>query len=154
MEQISRKCKKLLTFCKGVLYYKCKNYFILGGVIMKDLLKKLGFRKMDEMEREIVFKAQRNAYYFLIAALFVWTLYESYLVYTEHTQLNLIPCMLLIAASLIQTFSQLLMTRNAVKDDEDSFETGPLLKIIFLVIVVVGVIVTIGVAFLTMGVRL
>ena len=121
---------------------------------MKNLLKKLGFRKMDEMERQIAFKAQRNAYSFLLVALFVWSLYESYQVYAEHSQLNLIPCMLLVAASLVQNFSQLIITRNAVKDDEDSYETDPLLKIILLVLVVFGIIVTVGVTFMTMGVQL
>ncbi len=120
---------------------------------MKHFLKKLGFHKPDEMERHIVFRAQRNSYIFLVAALLVWSLYESYRVYAYHTRLNLIPCMLLTAAALIQTFSQLIMTRNAVKDDEDSFETAPLLKLIILVCAVASVIATIGAAFLLMGVR-
>lgn len=121
---------------------------------MKKFFKKLGFRKMDEMEQQIAFKAQRNALVFLLAALFVWTLYESYKVYAFHTSLNLIPCFLLVAASGIQTLSQLIMTRNAVKDDEESFETSPLLKIIIWICVVVGVIVTIGSAIIIMGVKL
>ena len=121
---------------------------------MKIFFKKLGFRKMDEMEQHIAFKAQRNALMFLLGALFVWTLYESYKVYAFHSQINLLPCFLLVVASSIQTISQLIMTRNAVKDDEDSFETSPLLKIILWVCVVVGVIVTIGTAIVIMGVKL
>ncbi len=121
---------------------------------MKKFFKKLGFRKMDEMEQHIAFKAQRNALGFLLIALFIWSLYESYKVYAFHTSLNLFPCMLLVAASCIQTLSQLIMTRNAVKDDEDSFETSPLLKIIIWVCVVVGVIATIVAAIMIMGVKL
>lgn len=105
---------------------------------MKGILKKLGFRKMDEMEKYIAFKAQRNAYIFLIVALFIWSTYESMKVFAYHTRLNLIPCML----------------RNAVKDDEDSYETAPLLKIIILICVVTGMIVTIGASFILMSVRI
>ena len=121
---------------------------------MSKLFKKLGFRKMDEMEQHIAFKAQRNVLIFLLIALFGWTLYESYKVYVFHTPLNLFPCFLLVAASWIQIFSQLIMTRNAVKDDEDSFETSPLLKIIILICVIVAVIVTIGAAIIIMGTKL
>ena len=99
---------------------------------MKGIWKRLGFRRPDEMERFILFKAQRNAYLFLIAALFLWTVYESCRVYIHHSRLNLMPCLLLVGASLIQGFSQLVMTRSAVKDDDDSYETGPLVRIVVL----------------------
>lgn len=121
---------------------------------MKSLLKKLGFRRMDEMERYIAFRAQRNAYLFLVAALVVWTFAESWRVYAQHTRLNLIPCMLLAVSSLIQSFSQIIMTRNAVKDDEDSCETAPLLRLILLICVVAGVVVTVGAAMVLMSVRI
>ncbi|MBQ4645666.1 MAG: hypothetical protein IJB72_07895 [Clostridia bacterium] len=111
---------------------------------MKKLLKNLGFHKMDEMEQHIAFKAQRNALVFLLSALFIWTIYESYKVYTFHSELNLFPCFLLATASCIQTFSQLIMTHNAVKDDEESPKASPLLKTILICLVVVAVIITIG----------
>ena len=88
----------------------------------KDLLP----RRPDEMERAILFKAQRNAYLFLTAALLVWSLAESWDVYARRDPLNLLPCLLLGTAALVQGFSQLVLTRRAVKDDEDSRETGPL----------------------------
>jgi nitric oxide reductase large subunit len=84
----------------------------------------------------------------------LWTLYEAHQVFAFDSTLNPIPCILLATASSIQTFSQLIMIRNAVKDDEDSFETSPLLKIIVWICVVVGVIVTIGAAVVIMGVKL
>ena len=55
---------------------------------MKRFLKRLGFHSPDEMEKAILFKAQRNAYFFLTAALFFWSLYESCQVYIYHNQLN------------------------------------------------------------------
>lgn len=120
---------------------------------MKGILRRLGLRRMDEMERHIAFRAQRNAYFFLIAALLAWSFYESYRVYAYHTRINPLPCALLGAAGLIQTFSQLVMARNAVKDDEDSLETAPLLGIIVLICVVAGAAATVGAAIILMGVR-
>ncbi len=120
---------------------------------MKNFFNKLGFRKMDEMEQHIAFKAQRNALLFLIISLLIWSLYESYKVYALNSTLNLVPCFLLCGSSCVQLFSQLIISRNAVKDDEDSFETFPLLKIIILVCVVVGIIATVGAAIIIMGVK-
>lgn len=122
--------------------------------MMKNFFKKLGFRKMDEMEKHIAFKAQRNAFLFLELALLGWSFYESYKVYTYQTRLNALPCLILSGALVIQGFSQLIMTRNVVKDDEDSCETWPLFKIILSCLAVTAVIISIGVAFIIMGVRL
>lgn len=108
---------------------------------------------MDEMERYILFKSQRNAYIFLVAALAAWAFYESYQVYTRHSRLNLTPCLLIAAAALVQALSQLILTRRAVQGDEDSFETGPLVGIVVLVCTVAGVVVTIGAAVVLLCVR-
>lgn len=120
---------------------------------MKRIFEKLGFRKMDEMERHILFKAQRNAYLFLIAALVIWSFYESIQVYIHHSRLNLLPCLLLTAAVLIQSFSQMILTRSAVKDDEDSYETGPLIKLVLLACVIAAAAATAVAAVVLMGVR-
>ncbi len=120
---------------------------------MRRMFERLGFRRMDEMERHILFKAQRNAYLFLVAALVIWSFYESIQVYIHHSRLNLLPCLLLTAAVLIQSFSQLALTRGAVKDDEDSCETGPLVKLVLLACAAAAVAVTAGAAVVLMGVR-
>ena len=120
---------------------------------MNRVWKKLGLRKPDEMERFILFRAQRNAYLFLVAALLCWSLYESCRVYIHHTRLNLLPCLLLGAAALIQSFSQMALTRNAVKDDEDSYETGPLIKLVLLACVIAAAAATAVAAVVLMGVR-
>ena len=106
---------------------------------MKRIFEKLGLHKMDEMEQHILFKAQRNAYLFLVIALMVWSFYESAQVYLHHSRLNLLPSLLLTAAVLIQSFSQLVLRRNAVKDDEDSCETGPLARMVVLACAAAGV---------------
>lgn len=120
---------------------------------MKRILQKFRLHRPDEMERYILFKAQRNAYLFLVAALVIWSFYESWTVYIRHSRLNLIPCFLLVAAGLIQTFSQLHLTRNAVKDDEDSYETGPLVRLVVLACAVAGIIATVAAAVALLCVR-
>ena len=120
---------------------------------MNRFWKKLGLRKPDEMERFILFRAQRNAYLFLVAALLCWSLYESCRVYIHHTRLNLLPCLLLGAAALIQSFSQLVLTRNAVKDDEDSRETGPLALLVVAACAVTGIVAALIAAVVLLGVR-
>lgn len=121
---------------------------------MKQILKKLGFRFPDEMEKAIRFKAQSNAYLFLVISLLIWSLYESYKVYTAHSELNLFPCLLLVIAAGIQTLSQCIMTHNAVKDNEDSYETGPLIKIVLLICVIAGVIATAVASIVLLSVKL
>lgn len=120
---------------------------------MKQFLKRLGFHSPDEMEKAILFKAQRNAYIFLVISLVAWSLYESYKVYVYHSRLNLIPCFLLVMAMAIQSLSQFIMTRNAVKDDEDSYETGAIVKVIVLICVIVSIIATVVTAIVLMGVK-
>lgn len=120
---------------------------------MKKLRKHIRFHKMDEMEKYIAIRAKRNSYLFLVVALLVWSLYESCQVYVHHTRLNLIPCLLLTGAAAIQALSQLIMTRSAVKDDEDSCETAPLFKIIVLLCAVAGVAATVSAAVLLTAVR-
>lgn len=115
-------------------------------------MKKL-FRKMDEMERYISYRSQSYAYLFLIISLFCWTMYESYKVYTYHTTLNLFPCMLLVSASLIQSFSQLLLQRNAVKDDEEYRTDSSLFRIILLICAISSLIVSIGAVIVIMGAK-
>lgn len=121
---------------------------------MKPLLKKLRFHKADEMERAILLRAQRNSYIFLVAALFIWSLYESCRVYLYHTRLNPLPCLLLAAAAVVQVFSQLLLTRRAVQGDEDSHETGPLLMLVALVCAIAAIAATAAAAAVFMVVRL
>ena len=117
-------------------------------------MKKKLFHRMDEMERHILLKAQRSAYLFLVAALAVWSFYESWQVYARHTRINLLPCLLLVGASLVQGFSQLIQIRRAVQGDEDSYETGPLVRIVMLACGAAGLLAVIGAAAALLCVRI
>ena len=65
----------------------------------------------------------------------------------------MIPCFLLVITMAIQSLSQFIMTRNAVKDDEDSYETGAIVKVIVLICVIVSIIATVVTAIVFMGVK-
>lgn len=120
---------------------------------MKKFFARLGFRKMDEMEQLIAFKAQRNAYGFLILALLGWTVWEGWGAFRTQSKAGLFAGFLLTAAVLVQIISQFVLERNAVKDDEDSYETMPLFKIILWVCIVAGVLLAIGGAGLFLGIK-
>lgn len=82
---------------------------------MKKLFKKLGFRKMDEMEKEIAIKSQRNALIVVISALFVWSIIESIKIYQlKSDELNHLPSMLLVITVLVEIVSQLIYKRRMV----------------------------------------
>lgn len=117
-------------------------------------MKKRSFHRMDEMERHILLRAQRSAYLFLVAALAVWSFYESWQVYARHTRINLLPCLLLVGASLVQGVSQMVQTRRAVRGDEGSCETGPLVRIVMLACVLAGALAVIGAAAALLCVRI
>lgn len=111
---------------------------------MKAFFEKLGFHKMDEMEKNIALRAQRNALLYVMVALLIWSLHESFEVYTKNTALNLFPSFLLITTVLVQLFSQLVLQKRAVKGDEEYHDDHPLWKIIVSVVVASAVIVALG----------
>lgn len=86
---------------------------------MKQLFEKMGFQKMDEMEKEIALKSQRNALTYVIVVLFIWSTYELYCSITQQVDFNKLPCILLITTAWVQTISQLLLKRRAVMGDSE-----------------------------------
>lgn len=111
---------------------------------MKQFFAKLGIHKMDEMEKNIALKAQRNALIYLIGALLVWSLYESYKVHIQNSSVNLAPSFLLVTTALVLIFSQMYLQKQAVKGDDEYQEENPFYKLILVIAIIVGVIVSIG----------
>lgn len=111
---------------------------------MKSFFSKLGFRRMDEMEKDIALKAQRNALIYALLALAIWSLYESFKVYTRHTSLNSVPSFLLVTTSFVLILSQIVLQKRVVKGDDEYKDTTPLLKIIVVGVIVVAIIISIG----------
>ncbi len=108
----------------------------------------------DEMSRQIARTARGHAYAFLLAALTLRCLWETARSLSRQTIPDLLPLALLAGAALVETASRLLLTRRAVKDDEDSFETGPLRGLVLLTCLTLGLAALAGAAWLLLGVRL
>lgn len=111
---------------------------------MKLFFSKLGFRKMDEMEKDISLKAQRNALIYVLLALAIWSFYESFKVYTQHTSLNSVPSFLLVTTSFVLILSQLVFQKRAVKGDDEYKDATPILKIIIVGVIAAAIIISIG----------
>lgn len=111
---------------------------------MKTFFSKLGFRRMDEMEKDIALKAQRNALIYALLALAIWSLYESFKAYTQHTSLNSAPGFLLATTSFVLILSQIVLQKRVVKGDDEYKDTTPLLKIIAAGVIVAAIIISIG----------
>jgi len=99
---------------------------------------------MDEMERAIALKAQRNALVYVFVALFLWTMWESVSFYLYRTNLDLLPCFLLVTTSLVQSFSQLILQKRAVTSDEEYRDPNPLWKTLAAALAVAAIIATVG----------
>ncbi len=109
---------------------------------MKHLFAKLGFRKMDEMERSIALRAQAYSFRFVAAALFVWALYESWVVVPNGGRLDLKPSLLLLTAGLVQVGVQQWLSRRAVAGDEEYREPSLLaaaLPVLFWTLLILAV---------------
>lgn len=119
---------------------------------MKKILKKLGFRKMDEMEKNIALKSQRIALIYIIIALLIWSFYESYKTYAYKTTLNLLPCFLLVSTSCVLIISQAIFKNQAVKDDFDFKTENPIWKYIAITILIAGLIAALGSFILISGI--
>jgi Mn2+/Fe2+ NRAMP family transporter len=119
---------------------------------MKSFFSKLGFRKMDEMEKDIAIKAQRNALIYVLLVLVICSFYESFKVYTQHIPLNLVPSFLLVTTSFVLIISQLVLQKRAVKGDDEYKDTTPISKIIVAGVVVTAIIILIGALIVLSGV--
>lgn len=111
---------------------------------MKSFFSKLGFRKMDEMEKDIALKAQRNALIYVLVVLAILSFYESFKVYTQHTSLNSAPSFLLITTSFVLILSQLVLQKRVVKGDDEYKDTTSIFKIIVVGIIVAAIVISIG----------
>ncbi|SDG58727.1 hypothetical protein [Desulfosporosinus hippei] len=119
---------------------------------MKSFFSKVGFHKMDEMEKNIALSAQRNALIYVLLALAAWSFYESFKAYTQYTSINSAPSFLLVTTSLVQIFSQLVLQKRIVKDDDEYKDDNPLLKIIIVGAIISTIIVSIGAWLIVSGI--
>ena len=68
---------------------------------MKAFFRRLGFRKMDEMERMVALKAQRNALLYGVIFLLGWSIYNAWRALATQSEMDTTPSFLLVTMSLV-----------------------------------------------------
>ena len=89
---------------------------------MKEWFRKMGFRKMDEMERMVALKAQRNALLYGVVFLLGWSIYNSIQAMAAGSRADLTPSFLLVTMSLVLTFSQVYYQKRLLAGSEEGEE--------------------------------
>lgn len=112
---------------------------------MKKWLEKLGFRKMDEMERLIALKAQRNTLLYMVIFLVLWSLHSSLRTIRAHVPLDNTPSLLLTTAVLVLIGSQFYYRHKALSGSEEEKElTGGFLRVFLPVLFLLALLLTVG----------
>lgn len=89
---------------------------------MKEWFRRMGFRKMDEMERMVALKAQRNALLYGVVFLLGWSIYNSIQAMAAGSRADLTPSFLLVTMSLVLTFSQVYYQKRLLAGTEEEKE--------------------------------
>ena len=77
-------------------------------------------KQLDEMDKNIKLRSQSYGFKVAILVMAVWTLYESCLVFfTSAQNPNMIPCIVLMALTLVQYFSASILKRKMTAGDEE-----------------------------------
>lgn len=115
---------------------------------MRDFRKKAGIRKRDEMERNILLKAQRNALIYVKSVFLIWSLHEFYKCYTQSASFSLVPIFILCTTLMVEGFFQFFYQKKAVEGDDEYQEPsaardmiGILFMAIIIAVIVIGIIV-------------
>lgn len=107
---------------------------------MNALFQKMGFHKMDEMEKEIASKARRNALLFVEIIMLIWMIYSAYEELVHHTDINLTPCYILIGINLVEFISRWYLERRMVRGDEEYTQKNTGMMFLFLAVFIAALI--------------
>ena len=101
-----------------MLYFKYQEIF-QEVYVMKKWMKKLGFQEMDEMQRLIALKAQRNALIYAVLFLLAWEGWNLFRTLRYETELDNIPGLLLSTIALVLIGSQIYYQQKVLKGSEE-----------------------------------
>jgi len=103
-------------------------------------------KKIDEMDRHIILRAEALGYKTALLCLAGWTLYESWgtLAGSGTEPMNILPMLILMAVSCVRLFSEMLMKRKMVFGDEEYKAPNKILRGAVAVIVIVAIVLWIG----------
>ena len=101
-----------------MLYFKNQEIF-QEVYVMKKWMKKLGFQEMDEMQRLIALKAQRNALIYAVLFLLAWEGWNLFRTLRYETELDNNPGLLLSTITLVLIGSQIYYQQKVLKGSEE-----------------------------------
>ncbi len=105
-------------------------------------------KKMDEMDRKIQLRAEEISYRITLAILSIWTLYNCRQTLVNGEKYNIIPGLVVCLVVSVQSFSQMVMKRKMIDDDEEYREPNKLLWVILGCLAVVAIVLFIGTIFI------
>lgn len=89
---------------------------------MRKIWNKLGFRKMDEMEQMIAFKAQRNAFLYGVLFLVGWSIYNTCQAVVTQGRVDTMPSLLLSTMVLVLIGSQVFYQHQLMAGTQEGRE--------------------------------
>ena len=101
-------------------------------------------KKMDEMDKNILLRAQALGYKCTLILLSLWTFYNCYQVLAHGAKYSPLPGLVVCFAVCIQGFAQMAMKRKMIAGDEEYREPN---KILWAIVAGVGP----GATFFTLG---
>ncbi|WP_343208601.1 hypothetical protein [Anaerolentibacter hominis] len=101
-------------------------------------------KNMDEMEKLIVLRSQRNALIFITVVLALWTFYSCFRVFAYGERFNIIPSSLLTAAAMVEQFSRKYLEKKMTEGDEEYKASGRFLWILLGAVLLAVLIAVIG----------
>lgn len=101
-------------------------------------------KKMDEMDRNLQLRSEEWGYRFLVLALSMWTLFNSWQTIVNGEKYKPFPCLILCLSICVQSFTQMAMKEKMVEGDDEYKEPSKLVPSIIFSIVLFTVIVSIG----------
>ncbi len=101
-------------------------------------------KKMDEMDRNIRLRSEEFGFKTAVFALAIWTLYESWEYLFNSGSYNSLPTLILLVTLCVQGFSEMVMKRKMISDDEEYKEPNRILWRIIAVIATIAILISIG----------
>lgn len=100
------------------------------------------------MDRSIQLRSEEWGYRAALLALCIWTLCDMYQSLADHSELDMLPCLILCLVVCVQAFSQMAIRQKMVAGDEEYEEPNGLVHAVILAVIFVTVVLALGVHFL------
>lgn len=101
-------------------------------------------KKMDEMDKNTLLRAQALGYKCTLILLSLWTFYNCYQVLVNGAKYSPLPGLIVCFAVCIQGFAQMVMKRKMIAGDEEYREPNKILWAIVAVVALAAILLSVG----------